>query len=72
LIDYILRPEVSKIISDKWPYTNPNGAARKLLSPEQMNNPASYPDFKNPEMFKDIGKNARLVDQMMSDVLAGD
>jgi spermidine/putrescine transport system substrate-binding protein len=72
LIDYILRPEVSKIISDKWPYTNPNGAARKLLSPEQLNNAASYPDLKNPEMFKDIGKNARLVDQMMSDVLAGD
>jgi spermidine/putrescine transport system permease protein len=72
LIDYILRPEVSKIISDKWPYTNPNGAARKLLSPDQLSNAASYPDFKNPEMFKDIGKNARLVDQMMSDVLAGD
>lgn len=42
-INYLLRPEVSKLISDDFPYTNPNGAARKLLSPEQLANPASYP-----------------------------
>ncbi|HEY9154528.1 MAG TPA: spermidine/putrescine ABC transporter substrate-binding protein, partial [Opitutaceae bacterium] len=30
-INYLLRPEVSKKISDAFPYTNPNGAARKLL-----------------------------------------
>ena len=70
LMNYILRPEVSKIISDHWPYTNPNGAARKLLSPEQLNNPASYPKLTNSELFKDIGKGARQVDQLMSDVLA--
>ena len=56
LINYILRPEVSKIISDQWPYTNPNGEARKLLSPEQLNNAASYPKLTNSELFKDIGK----------------
>ncbi|TAG31154.1 MAG: spermidine/putrescine ABC transporter substrate-binding protein [Verrucomicrobia bacterium] len=42
-INYLLRPEVSKLISDEFPYTNPNGEARKLLSPEQLANPASYP-----------------------------
>ena len=42
-IDYILRPDVSKLISDDFPYTNPNGAARKLLSETQLSNPASYP-----------------------------
>jgi spermidine/putrescine transport system substrate-binding protein len=72
LIDYILRPEVSKIISDKWPYTNPNGEARKLLSPEQMNNVASYPTLSSPELFHDIGKSARAVDTMMSDLRAHD
>ena len=71
LIDYILRPEVSKIISEKWPYTNPNGEARKLLTPAERQNPASYPVLPNSELFKDIGKNAKLVDQMMSDLLAG-
>ena len=33
-INYVLRPDVSKIISDKFPYTNPNAGARKLLSRE--------------------------------------
>ncbi len=44
-LDYILRPEVSKLISDEFPYTNPNLAARKLLTPEQLANPASYPQL---------------------------
>ena len=42
-MNYCLRPEVSKLISDEFPYTNPNLAARKLLSKEQLDNPASYP-----------------------------
>jgi hypothetical protein len=54
-IDYILRPDVSKLISEKFPYTNPNGEARKLLSKDQLDNPASYP--KNPpklDIFHDM------------------
>ena len=42
-MNYILRPEVSKLISADFPYTNPNLEARKLLSPEELKNPASYP-----------------------------
>jgi ABC-type spermidine/putrescine transport system permease subunit I/ABC-type thiamine transport system substrate-binding protein len=42
-INYVLKPEVGKIISDKFPYLNPNAEARKLLSKEQLENPASYP-----------------------------
>ena len=55
-IDYILRPEVSKMISEEFPYTNPNLEARKLLTPEERANPASYPPG-NPklETFRDIG-----------------
>src|SRR5690606_35262729 len=34
-LDYILRPEVSALISEEFPYTNPNGEARKRLTPEQ-------------------------------------
>lgn len=69
LIDYILRPEVSKIISDNFPYTNPNLEARKLLTPEQLENPASYP--KSPgklETFRDIGRAAADIDQLMTDL----
>ncbi len=42
-IDFILRPGISKLISAAFPYTNPNAEARKLLSPEELANPASYP-----------------------------
>jgi spermidine/putrescine transport system substrate-binding protein len=71
-MDYILRPEVSKIISDKFPYTNPNGEARKLLSKDQLDNPASYP--KNPpklDIFHDIGRQASGVEEMVTDLKNG-
>ena len=41
-INYILKPEVSVLISDAFPYTNPNAEAVKLLKKEQRENPASY------------------------------
>ena len=68
-ISYILRPEVSKLISEDFPYTNPNLEARKLLSKEDQENPASYP-LGDPklETFKDIGKAARDIDKMMTDL----
>lgn len=69
LINYILRPEVSKIVSDNFPYTNPNVEARKLLTPEQLANPASYPvGAAKLETFRDIGKAAADIDQLMTDL----
>ena len=71
-INYILRPEVSKIISDKFPYTNPNGAARKLLMPQQLANPASYPpDSVHLEIFHDIGKANADISQLMTELRNG-
>jgi len=68
-INYLLRPEVSKLISEKFPYTNPNAAARKLLTSEQLANYASYPtDAKNLEAFRDIGKMAGEIDRFMTDL----
>jgi spermidine/putrescine transport system permease protein len=68
-MNFILRPEISKIISDEFPYTNPNGAARKLLSPEQLNNPASYPKGSPKlEIFHDIGKSAADIDKVVTDL----
>ncbi|MBL9215078.1 MAG: spermidine/putrescine ABC transporter substrate-binding protein [Opitutaceae bacterium] len=68
LINYILRPEVAKLVSDKFPYTNPNLAARRLLSPEQLANPASYPQAGNLQPFRDIGKAAADIDQLVTDL----
>ncbi|EYF05978.1 polyamine ABC transporter substrate-binding protein [Chondromyces apiculatus] len=69
-INYILRPEVSKLVSDKFPYTNPNSEARKLLTPEQLKNPASYPEIKSKQTFRDIGKAASDLDKMVTDLKA--
>ena len=68
-INYILRPEVSVLISEAFPYTNPNLAARKLLSAEQLANPASYPPgTPKLETFRDIGKAAADVDRLVTDL----
>ncbi len=70
-IDYVLRPEVSAKISEEFPYTNPNVAARKLLTPEERANPASYPPG-NPKLstFRDIGPMAADVDKLFTDLKA--
>ena len=70
-IDFILRPEISRLISDAFPYTNPNLEARKLLSREQIANPASYPapeSEKGLETFRDIGEEASEVDALVSEL----
>jgi len=67
-INYILRPEVSKLISEKFPYTNPNAEARKLLSADELANPASYPSSGKLESFRDIGKAAGDIDRLMTDL----
>ena len=67
-LDYVLRPEVSKLISDEFPYTNPNLAARKLLTPEQLANPASYAPMGKLDTFRDIGKAAADIDKLMTDL----
>lgn len=68
-INYILRPEVSKLISDAFPYTNPNAEARKLLSAEALANPASYPPEPGKlETFHDIGKAAADIDRLVTDL----
>jgi spermidine/putrescine-binding protein len=70
-LDYICRPEVSRVISSEFPYTNPNAEARKLLTPEELDNPASYPKG-NPKLvgFRDIGERAADIDKLVTDLKA--
>lgn len=52
-INFILDPEISKMITDYNPGSNPNAAARELMTEEELNNPASYPEIpENAEYFK--------------------
>lgn len=68
-ISYILRPEVSKLISDEFPYTNPNGAARKLLTEDQLANPGSYPKTELAlDTFRHIGDSGALIDELVTDL----
>jgi spermidine/putrescine-binding protein len=68
-LDYILRPEVSAELSGEFPYTNPNGEARKLLTPEQLGNPGSYPKINKPlDTFRHIGESGALIDELITDL----
>ena len=68
-INYILKPEVSVLVSNAFPYTNPNAEAVKLLKKEQRENPASYPPGEPKlETFRDIGKAATDIDKLITDL----
>lgn len=68
-LDYILRPEVSAEISGEFPYTNPNGEARKRLTPEQLGNPGSYPKItKKLDTFRHLGESGALIDELVTDL----
>lgn len=68
-MNFILRPDISKKISDAFPYLNPNLAARELLTPEQRANPASFPtteQIRTMQIFKDIGPQASKVEELVT------
>ena len=68
-LDYILRPEVSVEISGEFPYTNPNAEARKLLTPEQLANPGSYPKTdRKLDTFRHLGESGALIDELVTDL----
>lgn len=63
-ISFVLRPEISALISEDIGYATPNLKARDLLDPAVANNRASYPneeDMKNAEFQLDIGDDALQV-----------
>jgi spermidine/putrescine transport system substrate-binding protein len=71
-INFILRPEISVLISRAFPYTNPNSEACKLLTPEELANPASFPKgVETLPTFKAIGKAAAQVDKLITDLKSG-
>ncbi|HEY8898832.1 MAG TPA: spermidine/putrescine ABC transporter substrate-binding protein [Chthoniobacterales bacterium] len=67
-MNFVLRPKISTLISEDFPYLNPNVEARKLLTPEQLANPASFPtgDVSKMEVFHDIGTQASKVDDLIT------
>lgn len=68
-LNFVLRPDISKQISDALPAFNPNLAARDLLTPAQRANPASYPSDKElakMQIFEDIGGQTSKIDEIVA------
>jgi spermidine/putrescine-binding protein len=67
-INFVLRPDVSKMISEEYPYTNPNAAAVELLPDSYKNNPASNIDpsiFAKGEYVQDLAaSDLEVYDEM--------
>lgn len=72
-INYILLPEPGAKISNFTQFATPNAAARKLIKPELLRNPAIYPPddiLAKLEFLKDLGKETWLYDQVWLQIKA--
>lgn len=72
-INFILRPEISAMISADFPYLNPNQAARALLSTEALANRASFPtpeEMATLGTFVDIGEKGAVIDEIVTSIKA--
>lgn len=56
-MNFVLRPEVGKMIAEAEPYLSPNAAARSLLSRKALANPASYPNMEQIKRIADPADN---------------
>jgi spermidine/putrescine transport system substrate-binding protein len=59
-INYLLKPEVSKVISEEIGYASPNAKTLELLDEKTRNNRIVYPndeDLVNSELQLDVGES---------------
>jgi len=66
-LNFLMRPEISKLVSDEYPYLNPNKAAVALLPDSYKNSPASnIPSdvIAKGEYVQDIGTTVEKYDQL--------
>lgn len=74
LIDYVLRPEVAKVISEEVGYASPNLAAVEMMNPEVKNNPVVYPDAQTVnkgEFQVDVGEAILVYQKYWEKLKAG-
>lgn len=65
-IDFLLRPEIAKIIAEEIGYSTPNQKAVELLDEEVRNNRIAYPteeDLKKSEFQNDVGSAITVYEQ---------
>lgn len=74
-IDYLLRPEMAKVISEEIGYATPNLKAKELLDEKVRNNPIIYPtkeDLKNSEFQIDLGAALPVYEKYWEKLKAGE
>jgi spermidine/putrescine transport system substrate-binding protein len=65
-INFLLEPEAGARLATFNRYATPNAAAKAFIPPEDLANPAIYPDeeaLKNMEYLEDLGEANRLYDE---------
>jgi spermidine/putrescine-binding protein len=82
LINYILDPEQSLLITDEFPYSNPNTAALELLKTNDAEKYQAYMDFaatnppsegiKNLYFIQDVGDATATWDRIWTEVKGGE
>ncbi|MEI6035968.1 MAG: spermidine/putrescine ABC transporter substrate-binding protein [Verrucomicrobiae bacterium] len=65
LINFLLRPDIAKLVAEKYRYMTPNLSARKKLSKEFLGNPASYLPEKVFSRLKPTISYSDLTDPLM-------
>jgi spermidine/putrescine transport system substrate-binding protein len=75
LIDFLLRPEIARIIAEKLTYASPNVEAAKLLPKELREDPIIYPpeeELRKGEYSMDIGPAVTLYAEYWEKLKAGE
>ena len=73
-IDFLLRPEISKTISEEVGYASPNRETMKLLDKKTRENRIIYPnkeDLKKSEFQIDVGKSITIYEQYWEKLKTG-
>lgn len=69
-LNFVMRPDISKLVSEEFPYLNPNEKAVELLPDSYKNNPASNvpPEVMAAgEYVQDIGEKVSLYDELWTE-----
>lgn len=70
-IDFILKPEIAKMIVEEFPYLTPNDGAIALLGDEYINNQACNPpaaEIAKGEYVKEVGDKIGVYDAMWTEL----
>lgn len=75
LIDFLLRPEIARIIAETLTYASPNAEAVKLMPAELRDNPVIYPpdeELRKGEYTVDIGEAITVYAEYWEKLKAGE